>query len=445
MESNQSNNYNSLFSFSFNMAEKVLHSTDKKANFQRLARLLVCGGITLLREVLDSIHPPANLSATLNKPATKTHLQQLRDHKKVITQQEWKILYPSPGMWGKSTDFDITLLFKLLRNICGLVPPVTGWDNLPTITDRSHEADLVRIKYYRNTVYGHSNDVEISDVEFFNLWREISEALLRIALSISSAKKDEWEKAIEKLLSNPLTPDADEYITELNTWYKKDMDTKDEVEKLTNEMKELKIMEEQRNITLMEQLRIMQQLNLKQEETNTMLKQMLQIVVQPGIFKKGGSSSISPEPLGNDQNLKETGSEQDLQTEGASGQSTAGQLQTHQSNTPANIDFWYVLYSFKEPIILLLRYLRIKLGVDVQDNRLGSLAITVSCGSLEVLERLWEDYCSGHLNDVVQETLVTKEVLKALCLSEVNLKTTISEEEYKACKEWFMQRSGKHL
>jgi len=384
------------------MAEKVLHSTDKKANFQRLARLLVCGGITLLREVFDSIHPPANLSAILNKPATKTHLQQLKDHKKVITQQEWKILYPSPGMCGKSTDFDITLLFKLLRNICGLVPPLAGWDNLPTITDNSLEADLVRIKYNRNTVYGHSNDMEISDSEFFNLWREISEALLRIACSISSARKDEWEKAIKKLLTEPLTPDANQSITELKSWYKKDMDTKDEIEKLTNEMKEMKI--------------LLDQLNLKQEERDSkqeqMLKQIMEIVVQ---------------------------------TEGASGQSTAGQLQTNPSKPPANIDFWYVVYCFKEPIIALFKYLIKKLGVHVQDNKLGSLVITVSCGSLEVLENLWEDYCSGHLNEVVQETLVTKEVLKALCLSEVKFKTTISEEEYKACKEWFMQRSGKHL
>ena len=303
---------------------------------------------------------------------------------------------------GTASSLDITLLFKLLRNICGLVPPLAGWDNLPTITDNSLEADLVRIKYNRNTVYGHSNDMEISDSEFFNLWGEISEALLRIACSISSARKDEWEKAIKKLLTEPLTPDANQSITELKSWYKKDMDTKDEIEKLTNEMKEMKI--------------LLDQLNLKQEERDSkqeqMLKQIMEIVVQ---------------------------------TEGASGQSTAGQLQTNQSKPPANIDFWYVVYSFKEPIIALFKYLIKKLGVHVQDNKLGSLVITVSCGSLEVLENLWEDYCSGHLNEVVQETLVTKEVLKALCLSEVKLKTTISEEEYKACKEWFMQRSGKHL
>ena len=91
----------------------------------------------------------------------------------------------------------------------------------------------------------------------------------------------------------------------------------------------------------------------------------------------------------------------------------------------------------------MVRYLKYKLGVDIQGNRLGSLVITVSCSSLQVLERLWEDYCRGHLNEVVQQTLVTEAILKELGLSEVKLKIIISEEEYKACKEFFMQSSGK--
>ena len=134
---------------------------------------------------------------------------------------------------------------------------------------------------------------------------------------------------------------------------------------------------------------------------------------------------------------------QEQQAEGAAGLSTHGNAQRNQQNPPANLGFWYVLYSFKEPIILLLRYLKIKLGVDIQYNRLGSLVITVSCSSLEVLEQLWEDYCSGHLIEVVQETLVTEQLLKELCLSEVKLKTIISEKEYSACKDWFLRRSGK--
>ena len=145
-------------------SDRALNATDGNANFQRLTRLLICGGMALLREVFDSIHPPAVLPIKLGDPYhSKGKLQGLRDTERILTQPEWNELYPSPGVYGKSKDFDITLLFKLLRNMCGLTPPRTGWDSLPNITDLSPEADLVRIKFYRNEVYGHSKTLEISD------------------------------------------------------------------------------------------------------------------------------------------------------------------------------------------------------------------------------------------------------------------------------------------
>ena len=67
----------------------------------------------------------------------------------------------------------------------------------------------------------------------------------------------------------------------------------------------------------------------------------------------------------------------------------------------------------------------------------GSLLITVKCDSLEILERLWKDYSSGHLGEVVQRCFVTDRILIELSLAELNLQTTISEEEYMACKMYF--------
>ena len=230
-------------------ADSALHATDEKANFQRLTRLLVCGGITLLRDLFDSIHPPVNLPLKLGDPVFKAQLQKLRN-RNVINQQEWNLLYPSPGGYGKSTEFDITLLFKLFRNICSLTPPVTGWDMFPNRTDLSLEADLARVKFYRNEVYGHSKNMEISDAEFVDLWREISEALLRIARIFSVSKKNEWKTSIDKFLRDPLTPDSAQSLAELQSWYKKDMDTKDMLEQHKNMLEQHK----QSDIKLQEQM-----------------------------------------------------------------------------------------------------------------------------------------------------------------------------------------------
>ena len=133
--------------------DEELRTTDEKANFQRLTRLLMCGGLALLREVFDAIHPPASLPAVLGNPVVESKLKTLKRNR-VFTHPEWNSLYypRGPGTYGKSADFDISLLLKLLRAICGLTPPATGWNNLPNSTDNSLEADLVRMKFYRNII-----------------------------------------------------------------------------------------------------------------------------------------------------------------------------------------------------------------------------------------------------------------------------------------------------
>ena len=219
----------------YDMAEEALRSTTLKANFHRLTRLLMRGGVQLLRETFDSIHSPADLPLRLADSTVQAQLKGAR-----LTQPERACLYPSPGVYGKSNNFDITLIFKLFRTICNLTPPPKGWDHLPNGSDHTLVADLVRIKYYRNDIYGHRSTMEISDIEFISLWKEISEALLRIATNVIPAKRDEWEKTIDDLLRNPLTPDEERCIEELETWYKQDMDVKDELVTLIEEVRSLK-------------------------------------------------------------------------------------------------------------------------------------------------------------------------------------------------------------
>ena len=374
-------------------ADEELRTTDEKANFQRLTRLLMRGGLALLREVFDAIHPPANLPAVLGNPAVKKQLQTLRRNR-VLTYPEWECLYnPSSGAYGMSTDFDISLLCKLLREICNLPSPITGWDTLPSSTNHSLEADLVRIRIYRNEIYGHNYSMEITDADFKKLWEKISEALLRIAGGVSSAKRDEWKKSIESFFHDPLSPDAEENVIQLRLWYRKEIETKDKVEELAEEVKHMKIKLEQMHMDIL----------------------MLVDSVKPS-----GTSL------------------QQVHQDTLTGPSSP-------SNRPIVLDFWYVVYSFKKPLDVLLEYLKLKLGVDVQGYRLGSLVITVSCSSLEVLEALWKDYRTGHLNEVVQVTLVRAQVLKELDLREVTLRTIISEEDYLSYKNFLKYRSGNKI
>ena len=54
---------------------------------------------------------------------------------------------------------------------------------------------------------------------------------------------------------------------------------------------------------------------------------------------------------------------------------------------------------------------------------------------MEILDELWQDYCTGNLGKVVQAFLVMEDILKNLGLTEVKLTTTIEEEEYRTCRE----------
>ena len=91
--------------------------------------------------------------------------------------------------------------------------------------------------------------------------------------------------------------------------------------------------------------------------------------------------------------------------------------------------------------IQYMKEVRKVIVVDVQN---GSLILILECSSLQILDELWEDYCTGHLNEVAQKFLVTDEILKEFGLAEVKLTTTINEEEYKACRELLLNSSSKY-
>ena len=322
---------------------------------------------------------------------------------------------------------------KLLREICNLRSPITGWDTLPYSTNHSLEADLVRIRIYRNEIYGHNYSMEITDADFKKLWEKISEALLRIAGGVSSAKRDEWKKSIESFFHDPLSPDAQENVIQLRLWSRKEIETKDKVEELAEEVKQIKIKQEQMHMDILILVD-----SFKASGTSVPPLPIAARQVQVArLQSKLSEETRTPIP-------KEKPSVEDTPT-GLSSKSASTELQGSQQNRPIALDFWYVVYSFKKPLDVLLEYLKLKRGVDVQGYRLGSLIVTVSCSSLEVLEALWKDYHTGHLNEVVQVTLVRAEVLKELDLREATLRTIISEEDYLSYKNFLKYRSGNKI
>ena len=114
-------------------------------------------------------------------------------------------------------------------------------------------------------------------------------------------------------------------------------------------------------------------------------------------------------------------------------------------NSIAHKCFRVVDPSNPEELNGFVRFLSDVRKVLVLDAQSGSLIVTALCSSLKVLDALWYDYCTGHLNDMAQKYLVTKDVLKEFDLTELKLTTTIQGEEYIAARKFFLQGSGEHI
>ncbi|CAB3983839.1 Ankyrin repeat domain-containing 50 [Paramuricea clavata] len=188
-----------------------MSSNRLKSNGAKLSCLIIDQGTETMRKYLDSIHSPANLPAVLN--ANRATLNRLHT-RRVINLEQMNLLFPPPGMPPTtSSNYDITLLFILIRNICGLTPPrsTRSWDANPPSFDITPEANLARIKYYRNVLYAHKKSTEVSDTNFNIYWSEIENALVGLGANIGD---------VTKLKTNPFNEDL--YINLLNEWYEKD-------------------------------------------------------------------------------------------------------------------------------------------------------------------------------------------------------------------------------
>ena len=162
----------------------VFDTSEEKTNGTRLARLLIDGGTHVLRKFLDSVYPePTLLANELKKNRTK--FQTLKS-KGVIFKEQWEMLFPTSGL-PDSKEFDITLLHLLIREVCCLKPPRTGWHKMPADDDQSLEANIARIKWFRNELC-HSVSTSIPNEEFEDKWNTIASSLEAIKIGVYRKK-----------------------------------------------------------------------------------------------------------------------------------------------------------------------------------------------------------------------------------------------------------------
>lgn len=166
-------------------------------------------GIEALIMTLNAIHPPAKLPAVLK--ANVIFLLDLKLKCKVINDTQWNLLFPPSGNPPDSEAFDATLLIVLLGNICGLASP-KEWNAIPLDADRSPQANIARIKLFRNEVYTYVTATQVDKATFENYWQNISQALVDLKIP---------QKEVDDLKTCRLSPEDENYVDRLKEWFLK--------------------------------------------------------------------------------------------------------------------------------------------------------------------------------------------------------------------------------
>ena len=235
-------------------APSTLASSVEKTNGAKLSRLLIDGGSTVLRKIFDRYHPPANLLADLN---TNYHTLNNLLRRRVLHKPQWDLLFPPGGATPDSNTFDITLLFLLLTNICGLSPPPSGWHTKPPASDTSVEANLARIKFFRNKLYGHVTTTGIDTTTFSALWLEISTVLVALGLTQAEIDRLKAEHCGEE-----------DFIDVLFEWADSEEDIKSQLKDIHQSQSKAQQAVDEVHLTQLEDRKILQGSKRKLEEVH---------------------------------------------------------------------------------------------------------------------------------------------------------------------------------
>lgn len=138
------------------MSLQNYESTRGTTNLARVARMILGPCTDILCALLRKEVTPSALIHNV-----KTFIANHSKHKPCpINKDQQKLV-----CGGNYSEFDITLLYTLLRNVSTFPPPSNDWGKDPDKNDRSVSANIERIRLERNQ-YGHSSDTSLTDTVF---------------------------------------------------------------------------------------------------------------------------------------------------------------------------------------------------------------------------------------------------------------------------------------
>lgn len=131
--------------------------------------------------------------------------QTLLSGRNQLRTDQLKICFLTPPAKPDYRQFDVTLLYKLIRNLCPLLRPTQGWGNEPQPTDTQLGDDIERLRLFRNTYYAHTVSKSISDPEFDILWKDLKSVIRRIQSKCQTVCSVSYERELIEIKNSKFT------------------------------------------------------------------------------------------------------------------------------------------------------------------------------------------------------------------------------------------------
>ena len=178
-------------------------SNDDKTRFFRLSLIIIDELTQILRDLLHNYVSPTQI---FKKVMKVNHLTK--------TLRKDQITVISDANTRGYTDFDITLLYTLLRNVCQNIPPPSqnwGVSTMPSPSDVTVGDDIERIRLIRNKLFGHISEAAISKTEFKIYLSIISGICTRIQTLLNKG----YVKRLQDAEERSIDPDTEEKYLQL--------------------------------------------------------------------------------------------------------------------------------------------------------------------------------------------------------------------------------------
>lgn len=184
------------------MALSKYRSMRETTNLARIARIILGPCTDILRCVLNNEIQPFDLSRKVSAIIANTRVKHRRP---LLNKDQERLVYGEDY-----SNFDILLLYLLLRNICSIQPHRNGWGNVPLPGDRSLSANIERIRIIRNEYCVYISNFSLSDIEFERKWTNIFQIVQDLEMYLGTSNI--YQDVLMLLKTCYMDPDVEESL-----------------------------------------------------------------------------------------------------------------------------------------------------------------------------------------------------------------------------------------